>query len=83
MGIVWTILVGFLAGVVAKFIFPGRNEPQGFILTALLGVAGAFVASYLGQSMGWYRVGEGAGFIGAVIGAMIVLAVWGALARRA
>jgi uncharacterized membrane protein YeaQ/YmgE (transglycosylase-associated protein family) len=82
MSILWTILIGFVAGVIAKFIHPGPNEPQGFILTTLLGIAGAFVATYLGQAMGWYRAGEGAGLIGAVIGALIVLVIWGLLARR-
>jgi uncharacterized membrane protein YeaQ/YmgE (transglycosylase-associated protein family) len=82
MSILWTILIGFIAGVIAKFIHPGPNEPQGFILTTLLGIAGAFVATYLGQAMGWYRAGEGAGLIGAVIGALIVLVIWGLLARR-
>ncbi len=83
MGIIWTVLIGFLAGVVAKFITPGSNEPSGFILTALLGVVGAFVATYLGQAMGWYGMGDGAGLIGAVVGAVIVLLVWGMAARRA
>ncbi|MES2843983.1 MAG: GlsB/YeaQ/YmgE family stress response membrane protein [Pseudomonadota bacterium] len=83
MGIIWTILIGFLAGVIAKFIMPGPNEPQGFILTTILGIIGAFVASYLGQAMGWYGPYEGAGLIGAAIGAIIVLAIWGAISRRA
>jgi uncharacterized membrane protein YeaQ/YmgE (transglycosylase-associated protein family) len=82
MGILWTILIGFIAGVIAKFIMPGRNEPSGFILTTILGIVGAFVASFLGQALGWYQPGEGAGLIGAVIGAIIVLAVWGMIARR-
>jgi len=82
MGILWTILIGFIAGVIAKFIVPGRNEPSGFILTAVLGVVGAFVASYLGQALGWYQPGEGAGLIGAVVGAIIVLVIWGAVSRR-
>jgi uncharacterized membrane protein YeaQ/YmgE (transglycosylase-associated protein family) len=82
MGIVLTIVIGFLAGIVAKFLFPGRNEPSGFILTTILGIVGAFVATFLGQALGWYRYGEGAGFIGAVVGAMIVLAIWGALSRQ-
>ncbi len=82
MGIIWTIIIGFLAGVVAKFIMPGSNEPSGFILTTILGIVGAVVASYLGQAMGWYRPGEGAGFIGAVVGAIIVLFVWGFFSRR-
>jgi uncharacterized membrane protein YeaQ/YmgE (transglycosylase-associated protein family) len=82
MGIIWTIIVGFLAGVIAKFLMPGENEPSGFILTTLLGVGGAFVATFLGQALGWYRADEGAGLIGAVVGAIIVLAVWGYFARR-
>ena len=82
MGILWTILIGFIAGVIAKFIVPGRNEPSGFILTTVLGIVGAFVASYLGQALGWYQPGEGAGLIGAVVGAIIVLVVWGFIARR-
>lgn len=82
MEILWTILIGFVAGVIAKFIMPGPNEPSGFILTAILGIVGAFVASYLGQALGWYAPGQGAGLIGAVIGAIIVLFVWGLIARR-
>jgi uncharacterized membrane protein YeaQ/YmgE (transglycosylase-associated protein family) len=82
MGILWTIIIGFVAGIIAKFLHPGSNEPAGFILTTLLGIAGAFVATYLGQSLGWYRPGEGAGLIGAVVGAIIVLIVWSLFARR-
>jgi uncharacterized membrane protein YeaQ/YmgE (transglycosylase-associated protein family) len=82
MSIIWTIIIGFIAGVLAKFIMPGDNEPKGFIVTTLLGIAGAFVATYLGQAVGWYRVGEGAGLIGAVVGAIIVLAVYGMFAGR-
>lgn len=82
MGIIWTIVIGFVAGVIAKLIHPGPNEPVGFVLTTLLGIAGAFVATYLGQSLGWYQAGEGAGLIGAVVGALIVLFVWGAFAPR-
>ena len=79
MGILWTIIIGFIAGVIAKFLMPGDNEPSGFILITILGIVGAFVATYLGQAIGWYRVGEGAGLIGAVVGAIIVLAIWGAI----
>ena len=82
MGIIWTIIIGFLAGVVAKFIMPGPNEPQGFILTTILGIIGAFVATYLGQALGWYRADQGAGFIGAIVGAIIVLAIYGFVAGR-
>lgn len=81
MGFIWTIIIGFLAGVIAKFLMPGENEPSGFILTTLLGVVGAFVATFLGQALGWYQAGEGAGLIGAVVGAIIVLAIWGYFAR--
>jgi uncharacterized membrane protein YeaQ/YmgE (transglycosylase-associated protein family) len=82
MGIIWTIIIGFIAGVIAKFIMPGDNEPSGFILTTILGIVGAFVATFLGQAIGWYQAGEGAGLIGAVVGAVIVLAVWAMLAKR-
>ena len=82
MGIIWTIIIGFIAGVIAKFLMPGPNEPSGFILTTILGIVGAFVATFLGQAVGWYRAGEGAGLIGAVVGAVIVLAIWGAIASR-
>jgi uncharacterized membrane protein YeaQ/YmgE (transglycosylase-associated protein family) len=81
MHILWIILIGFVAGVIAKLIHPGPNEPAGFILTTLLGIAGAFVAAYLGQSIGWYSVDQGTGLIGAVVGSVIVLFVWGELAR--
>jgi uncharacterized membrane protein YeaQ/YmgE (transglycosylase-associated protein family) len=82
MGILWTIIIGFIAGVIAKFIMPGDNEPTGFILTTILGIVGAFVATYLGQALGWYTPGEGAGLIGAVVGAIIVLFVYGLFAGR-
>jgi uncharacterized membrane protein YeaQ/YmgE (transglycosylase-associated protein family) len=82
MHILWTIIIGFVAGVIAKFLHPGNtNEPSGFILTTLLGIAGAFVATYLGQAVGWYHAGEEAGFIGAIVGAIIVLVVWGVIER--
>ena len=82
MGIIWTIIVGFVAGVIAKWIMPGKNEPSGFILTTILGIVGAFVATWLGQALGWYRPGEGAGFIGAIVGAVIVLFIYGLIAGR-
>jgi len=83
MGIIWTIIIGFLAGVIAKFVMPGDKEPSGFILTTILGIVGAIVATYLGQSLGWYAAGQGAGFIGAIVGAIVVLAIWGFMSRRA
>ena len=82
MGILWTILIGFIAGVIAKFITPGDNEPSGFILTTILGIVGAVVATYLGQALGWYEAGQGAGLIGATVGAIIILLIWGEIARR-
>jgi uncharacterized membrane protein YeaQ/YmgE (transglycosylase-associated protein family) len=82
MGILWTIIIGFVAGLIAKILHPGPNEPSGFLLTTLLGIAGAFVATFLGQAIGWYQAGEGAGLIGATVGAIVVLAIWGMLARR-
>jgi uncharacterized membrane protein YeaQ/YmgE (transglycosylase-associated protein family) len=82
MHIIWTIIIGFIAGVIAKFVTPGENEPSGFVLTTILGIVGAFLATYLGQAIGWYRVGEGAGLIGAVVGAIIILVIWGFIAGR-
>jgi uncharacterized membrane protein YeaQ/YmgE (transglycosylase-associated protein family) len=83
MEIVWTVVIGLLAGIVAKFLHPGSsNEPSGFVLTAILGIVGAIAATYLGQAVGWYRPGEGAGFIGAVVGAIVILVIWGIIARR-
>ena len=82
MGFIWTIVIGFVAGLIAKAITPGRNEPSGFVMTTILGVVGAFVATYLGQALGWYGAGDGAGLIGAVVGAVVVLLVWGAVSRR-
>jgi len=82
MGVLWTIIIGFVAGVIAKFIMPGDNEPSGFILTTILGIVGAFVATYLGHALGWYRPGEGAGLVGAIVGAIIVLLIYGFVAGR-
>jgi uncharacterized membrane protein YeaQ/YmgE (transglycosylase-associated protein family) len=82
MGIIWTIVIGFLAGVIAKFIMPGKNEPSGFVMTTILGIVGAFVANWLGAALGWYQMGEGAGLIGSVVGAIIVLFVWGLISKN-
>ena len=82
MHIIWTVIIGFLAGVVAKFIMPGSNEPSGFIMTTILGIIGSFVATYLGQALGWYKTGEAAGFVGAVVGAIILLVIYGFFAGR-
>ena len=82
MHIIWTIIIGFVAGVIAKLIAPGPNNPSGFILTTILGIIGAFVATYLGQAIGWYRADQGAGLIGAIVGAVIILAIWHLIAGR-
>jgi len=76
MHILWIIIIGFVAGVVARMLAPGPNNPAGFILTTLLGIAGAFVATWIGQAVGWYGTNQGAGLLGAVVGALIVLFVW-------
>jgi uncharacterized membrane protein YeaQ/YmgE (transglycosylase-associated protein family) len=81
MHIIVTIIIGFVAGVIAKLLMPGR-DPGGFIITTLLGIAGAFIATYLGQAIGWYRADEGAGFIGAIVGAVIILAIYHMIAGR-
>ena len=75
MGIIWTIIIGFIVGIVAKFLMPGR-DPAGFIITALIGIVGSVVATYLGRAMGFYQVGESAGFIAAVLGSIILLFVY-------
>ena len=82
MGIIWTIIIGFLAGVVAKFLHPGR-ENMGFIMTTILGIVGAVVATVIGKAVGWYEPGQGAGFIGAVVGAILLLIIYGAVAKKA
>ena len=80
--ILGTIIIGFVAGVIAKLITPGdKNEPKGFILTTILGIIGAFVATYLGQAVGWYGPDQNAGFIGAIVGAVIILLVWGLIQK--
>lgn len=81
MSVIGTILIGLLVGIVAKFLMPGR-DPGGFIITTVLGVVGAMVATYLGQALGLYAAGEAAGFIGAVVGAMVLLALYRLVRRR-
>ncbi|MDP2880876.1 MAG: GlsB/YeaQ/YmgE family stress response membrane protein [Azonexus sp.] len=78
MGIVWTILVGLVVGVIAKFLHPGKDN-MGFIATVLLGIGGSFLAGVLGQAMGWYRAGEGAGFVASVVVAIVLLVIYGRL----
>ncbi len=82
MTIIWTIIIGFVAGVIAKLLHPGRNEPQGFILTTILGIVGAFLATWLGQAIGWYGPNDSAGLIGATVGAIIILVIWGLVSRQ-
>lgn len=72
MGILWTIIIGLIIGVVAKFLMPGR-DPGGFIITALIGIVGSVLATYVGRAMGFYQLGESAGFIAAVLGAIVLL----------
>jgi uncharacterized membrane protein YeaQ/YmgE (transglycosylase-associated protein family) len=81
MSIIWTLIIGLVAGALAKLLMPGR-DPGGFIITMLLGVAGAFIATWLGQAIGWYQAGEGAGFIGAVVGAVVLLVIYRFVVKR-
>jgi uncharacterized membrane protein YeaQ/YmgE (transglycosylase-associated protein family) len=76
--IMW-IIIGFVAGFIAKWLSPGPNNPSGFILTTILGVIGAFVATWIGQAIGWYGPGQGARWIGAIVGAVILLFIWNRL----
>jgi uncharacterized membrane protein YeaQ/YmgE (transglycosylase-associated protein family) len=77
--IIWIIAVGFIAGIIARILSPGPNNPSGFILTTVLGIAGAFLATFIGQTIGWYRLDQGAGFIAATVGALLVLFIWNRL----
>ncbi|MDM0012233.1 GlsB/YeaQ/YmgE family stress response membrane protein [Variovorax sp. J22P168] len=81
MSIVWTILIGFVAGLVARAIKPG-DDSAGFIITTLIGIAGSLIATYLGQAMGWYTAGQGAGFIASVVGAIVLLFLYGLVKRK-
>jgi uncharacterized membrane protein YeaQ/YmgE (transglycosylase-associated protein family) len=84
MNLLYIILVGFVAGVIAKLMTRGPNRPSGFLVTTALGIVGAFVATWLGQAVGWYRPDQGAGFIAATVGAIVVLFFWNRfMARRA
>ena len=82
LSVIWTVIIGFIAGVIAKWIHSEPNEPSGFIMTTVLGIVGAFIATYLGQLVGWYGPTDGAGFLASIIGAIIVLAIWSMIARR-
>ncbi len=81
MGFLGAIIIGFIVGIIAKLITPGDPKPRGFILTTVLGIAGALLATYLGQAIGWYQSGQAAGFFGAIVGAIIVLLIWRQLVR--
>ena len=81
MDLIWTIVIGFVVGVIAKFVTHGPG-PQGFFLTAALGIAGSIVATYLGRALGWYAAGQSAGFVGALIGALIVLFIYHLVIRN-
>ena len=81
MSIVWTILIGFVAGLVARAIKPG-DDSAGFIITTLIGIAGSLIATYVGQAMGWYTAGQGAGFIASVVGAVVLLFIYGLIKRK-
>ena len=80
MSILWIVLIGFVAGIIARLVSAGPNKPAGFILTTALGIAGAFLATFVGQAVGWYRIDQGAGFIGAIVGAVVVLFIWNRIA---
>jgi uncharacterized membrane protein YeaQ/YmgE (transglycosylase-associated protein family) len=82
MNIIWIIVIGFVAGLFARFLAPGPNNPQGFILTTILGIVGAFLATFIGQMIGWYRLDQGAGLIASVVGAVVVLFIWHRLVVR-
>jgi uncharacterized membrane protein YeaQ/YmgE (transglycosylase-associated protein family) len=80
--IIWVVVIGFVAGLIARFLMPGPNNPSGFILTTVLGIIGAFLATFIGQAVGWYRLDQGAGLIGATVGAVVVLLIWHRLVTR-
>jgi uncharacterized membrane protein YeaQ/YmgE (transglycosylase-associated protein family) len=82
MNILWIIVIGFVAGLIARWLAPGPNNPSGFIVTTLIGIAGAFLATFAGQAIGWYRLDQGAGLIGATVGAVVVLFIWHQLVSR-
>lgn len=80
-GIIMTFIIGLVVGVIAKFLKPGK-DPGGFIITALIGIAGSFLAKYVGQALGWYGPEQSAGFIASVIGAIILLVIYGLITRK-
>jgi uncharacterized membrane protein YeaQ/YmgE (transglycosylase-associated protein family) len=81
LSILWTVVVGAIVGAIAKFVMPGSNEPKGLIMTAILGIVGSLLAGFIGQAIGWYSVGQGAGWIGSIVGAIVVLLVYGQVTK--
>ncbi len=81
MGWLWTLIIGLIVGAIAKWVMPGR-QGGGIIVTMILGIIGALVATWIGQAVGWYQQGQGAGFIAAIIGALIVLWIYGLVTRK-
>jgi uncharacterized membrane protein YeaQ/YmgE (transglycosylase-associated protein family) len=81
MNIMWIVALGWVVGVIARLVTPGRRGPFGFMLTSLLGIIGAVMASYLGQEAGWYQVEDSTGLVAAVFGAVTLLLIWGLLFR--
>lgn len=80
MGFLWIVLIGFVAGIIARLLSSSPNKPSGFLLTTALGIAGAFAATFVGQAVGWYAPDQGAGFIAATLGAIVVLFIWSRIA---
>lgn len=81
MSLIWTIFIGLVVGLIARALLPG-DQKMGFILTTILGIAGSLAATYLGQAMGWYQAGAGAGFLASLVGAIILLVGYGLIAKR-
>ena len=81
MGILWAIIIGFVVGLIAKFLVHGQNEPRGFIWTVIIGIVGSFLATWIGQAIGWYHEGESAGWIASTLGAIVLLLIYGAIVR--
>jgi uncharacterized membrane protein YeaQ/YmgE (transglycosylase-associated protein family) len=80
MGFLWIVLIGFVAGIIARLLSSAPNKPTSFILTTALGIVGAFLATFLGQAVGWYAPDQGAGFVAATLGAIVVLFIWNRIA---
>jgi len=82
LGIIWTIIIGFIVGLIAKFLVHGNAEPRGFIWTIIIGIVGSFLATWIGQAIGWYHEGESAGWIASIVGAVILLLIYGAVVKQ-